>query len=584
MRVERTSNKRSDLQAKIDAALAKKPTGAYLQSRGYTPEELDPTTGKRRMRIKGRQPKKSPIRHRPSQIPAGSFVAPASTEIPAPQWFKSTGSVDISIIVPMFNSRDEIKAQIDNWDFSDDGLSKEIIYVDDACPERSYEQVIVSWNEKKPMWDRPIGRILLNEKNAGYAFSCNNGARIATGKYLLFLNADCVVTPHWLKPMVDLIKSNVEIGIVGNLQLRKNSRIIESAGSEWTGDMFDHIGSRRYQGKRLDMPFTLDTLPDDLKIAGERQMVTGSCFLIPKELFEKVGRFDTEYRIGYWEDSDLNMKVRTAGYKIYYEPKSVIYHTPGHSQPAHNQYVNINKQKFHRDWVDTGVLRTLDNKARTQSKNVVVYTAISTGYDSLIDSQHTLGSAKFVAFMEDGAKSQIWDIRHFPKHGSDPNRNAKIFKILSHKYFPEYEYSLWIDGNVRLLLPACDLIGAFLQDADLAAFRHPERNCLYDEAETCRTRGLDDNHTIAAQVNKYRSEGFPAKAGLMECTILLRRHCPAIEKFNEAWWEEICKGSKRDQISFPYVAKKMGLKYVYFPGSLRYNNFLFHKTTNHRRR
>lgn len=590
MKVERHKTVRRDVQQKIQEALASKPTNAYLQSRGLTPEQVHQMYGGKVAPKNVRRSKNSRRSKGPNQQPRplyapGSFERPNYKEFTAPAWFKSTENVDVSIIVPMFNSRKQIQEQIASWDFTDDGLTKEIIYVDDCCPQHSYEEVISSWNERKNQWDAPIGRIIINDKNGGFAFACNTGAKFASGKYLIFLNADCVVTPNWIKPMVSLMQANPEIGIVGNLQLRKNSKIVESAGSEWDGKLFEHIGKGIFNGQRLPTAYTLDNLPQELKEPGERQMVTASCMLISRKLFNQVGGFDTEYRIGYWEDSDLNMKVRSLNYKIFYEPKSLIYHTPGHAQSGHNKYVNHNKQRFFSTWVESGILGKFNKPRRSiDIKNSVVYTAITSGYDSLMDSQHVANS-KFVAFLEDpSVQSKTWEIKKLERQSPDDNRCAKIYKALPHLYFPDYEYSLWIDGNCQLLQPVQRLIQTFLQDADMALFKHPERNCLYVEAITCSERNLDNPAVIAKQISQYRQEKFPENAGLSECTIMLRRHSPLMEKFNQAWWEEICKGSKRDQISFPYIAKKVGIKYNYFPGSLRISNYIFHKTTSHRRR
>jgi hypothetical protein len=138
-----------------------------------------------------------------------------------------------------------------------------------------------------------------------------------------------------------------------------------------------------------------------------------------------------------------------------------------------------------------------------------------------------------------------------------------------------------MDGNMRLLSLSIDeLIAMFMRDADMAIFTHPDRNCLYKEAEVCRARKLDDLSIIQRQVNRYKQEKFPKGNGLFECTVILRRHTPEVEQFNEMWWDEICKSSKRDQISFPYVLGKSKVKYVSFPHSLR-STFLFEKKGTH---
>jgi len=275
-----------------------------------------------------------------------------------PDWFTSKGEIDISIVVPMYKSDMVVAEQIKTWDLQDDGLRKEIIYVDDGCPQGSADAVLNAWQyRKKDLHGKHVGRIIISEDNLGYAAACNLGFNFSSGKTVIFLNADCFVKPNWIKPMYDLYMSNDEIGIVGNIQLRTNGNI-DSAGSEFslqTGH-FEHIGKTVYRGKRLEKPFTLQTMPPELKIPGEREMVTGACFLIGSSIFEYVEGFDDGYQIGYWEDTDLNMKVRQAGFKVFFQPESVIYHRVGHSGKGAHPFKEYNKRRFYNRWVDTGIL------------------------------------------------------------------------------------------------------------------------------------------------------------------------------------------------------------------------------------
>lgn len=279
------------------------------------------------------------------------YVEPSYEDIYVPDWFKipTDQQIDVSIIVPMFRSAKEILEQVISWDLQDDGLKKEIIYVSDACPQHSENEVLKAWTGKST----GIGKIIKLSINAGYATACNVGSLYAKGKHLIFLNADTTVTPNWVKPMYDLMELDQTIGIIGNMQLRDDG-VIDSAGSEWMWDnkMFEHIGRNVYKGNRLVSPILRHNMPEELKMASERDMVTGCCFMIPAELFARVKGFDIGYRIGYWEDSDLNMKVKEQGYKIYFQPESVIFHKSGHSRAGLHPFIMDNVRKFYKDWVD----------------------------------------------------------------------------------------------------------------------------------------------------------------------------------------------------------------------------------------
>ncbi|HXJ83454.1 MAG TPA: glycosyltransferase domain-containing protein, partial [Candidatus Methylomirabilis sp.] len=185
--------------------------------------------------------------------------------------------------------------------------------------------------------------------------------------------------------------------------------------------------------------------------------------------------------------------------------------------------------------------------------------------------------ADFVAFLDAPRPSPTWQVRQIHTEFHDPTRNAKIHKILPHRYFPQARYSLWIDGSVTIRFPYSvqRLIELYLADCDLAVFKHRTRTCLYQEADICLRWGLDDPAVVWRQVARYTQEGYPPNAGLAECTVVLRRHTRTVEEFNEAWWEEIATGSRRDQLSFPYAAAKAGLTYGTFPGTV-VENPLFH--------
>ncbi|NBW09204.1 MAG: DUF616 domain-containing protein [Caulobacteraceae bacterium] len=146
----------------------------------------------------------------------------------------------------------------------------------------------------------------------------------------------------------------------------------------------------------------------------------------------------------------------------------------------------------------------------------------------------------------------------------DDRRNSRPHKILAHQYINS-EYSIYMDANIRLLVNPQYLIDKYLSDCDLAVWKHPSRDCLYDEALACCKMKLDNVETIIEQVKKYEDEGFPKHKGLGECNVIFRRHTPKVEEFNNAWWSEYTRHSRRDQISFPYAADKVGIEYKLIP-------------------
>jgi len=292
-----------------------------------------------------------------------------ASRYPTPGWFSFEGKADISIIIPLYKSSSVIKDLIASWDL-DEPLNAEIIYVDDACPLNSKEAVVRLWEKRRPELKRPVGRIYYSPQNQGFGTSCNIGAMHATGDYLIFLNADTVVTPGWIRPMVRLLKKT-EVGVVGNLQLQHGGMgkdTVDSIGSEWNWHDFNftHMGKYIYNGHKLRAPFTLDNAPKEIFEVQEREMVTGSCIAIRKDLYERIGGFNPNYRIGYWEDSELCMTVREKGYKVMYQPSSKIYHKVGHSQSGGHKYQQHNTNYFRNKWVTSGRIDPLVRAPRPE--------------------------------------------------------------------------------------------------------------------------------------------------------------------------------------------------------------------------
>lgn len=186
-----------------------------------------------------------------------------------------------------------------------------------------------------------------------------------------------------------------------------------------------------------------------------------------------------------------------------------------------------------------------------------IYTVITGGKDELCEDINTQG-AKLVCFTDNKKlKSDVWEIRLIPNLFKDIRRDSRLPKMLPHIYLPDAKYSLYLDANITLKVPLKKLINEWLQDVDIAFFKHSTRNCLFDEAAECIRLDLDKHETILAHISRYRD--FPVKKGLYQGGVILRKHTVKMKQFNEMWWAEYCAGSKRDQISLPYCLEKCGV-------------------------
>lgn len=220
---------------------------------------------------------------------------------------------------------------------------------------------------------------------------------------------------------------------------------------------------------------------------------------------------------------------------------------------------------------------------------IAIYTSIFGEYDTLSSDQYQMDGVDYICFTDSDVKSDIWTVVNSTPIYDDSNRNAKKYKILPHRYLDEYDWSIWIDGNIKVISdirPLC--CGAPYKVYDhMQVF--DKRNCIYDEANTILNfgqnnfnrrpeRGIlnwkDDPNVIMEQMNRYKSEGYPQNNGLATNPIIVRNHHNSnVVNTMESWWGEIKNNSKRDQLSFNYIAWKTSFDFVYLEGDSRNNQY-----------
>ncbi len=197
--------------------------------------------------------------------------------------------------------------------------------------------------------------------------------------------------------------------------------------------------------------------------------------------------------------------------------------------------------------------------------NLVIYTSIFGKHDKLKTPKRSNKNIQYLCFTDQLIKSPPWKIIYVKPEFKDMRREARKFKILSHKYLKNYDYSIWLDGSYEFLDDLGKFYKKWLGKNHIAIKKHPERNCVYDEAQFCLKQKLDVQKSINRQINKYLREGYPKNHGLVESSILIRKHTEDVKKFNEMWWWEVKNFSKRDQISFNYITYKLNMNYSIIP-------------------
>jgi hypothetical protein len=183
----------------------------------------------------------------------------------------------------------------------------------------------------------------------------------------------------------------------------------------------------------------------------------------------------------------------------------------------------------------------------------VVYTCLFGHSELFNDFQYERDGIDFVCFTDDPElRSDFWKIELLPRRALDPARAAKKIKALPHVYLAQYDCSLYLDNTVRLKAAPRRLFEEYLAPAKspLLCFRHPERDCVYDEAKVVVSLGFDTPERVNPQMALYRHLGYPANNGLAKAGLLLRQHQnPALQRVMNSWHEQVLCHSKRDQLS-----------------------------------
>ncbi|MEZ4793279.1 MAG: DUF616 domain-containing protein [Gelidibacter sp.] len=229
---------------------------------------------------------------------------------------------------------------------------------------------------------------------------------------------------------------------------------------------------------------------------------------------------------------------------------------------------------------------------------IVVYTALFGDYSGLVE-QPKLKNVDYVCYTDrSDYVSKSWKIIKVPQPvPNDDTRSNRYYKILPHKHLDRtYDISIYIDGNILILKDFSDLINSVIKESKMACFDHAQnkadpRDCIYEEYEAimdiANTKNVfkDDPEVMKLQMARFKEEGYPERNGLITAPILIRKHFDKdVIHLMEAWWHIVKSESKRDQLSFNYVAWKLnfkGLKLI--DGDVRRGNPWFY-TISHRQK
>ena len=263
----------------------------------------------------------------------------------------------VTIIIPVYNQIEFTYNCLQSILLHTQDISYEVIIADDCSTDltkdlEKYVQGIT---------------VIHNKQNLRFLLNCNNAAKKAKGKYILFLNNDTQVQPSWLSSLVDLMEQDEKIGLAGSKLVYPSGRLQEAGGIVWKD------GSAWNFGNRKD--------PDDAiyNYVKEVDYISGAAIMIRTSLWKELGGFDKRFAPAYYEDTDLAFEVRAHGYKVVYQPLSVVVHFEGVSNgtdTSSGEKANQvkNQEKFLEKWGNILATEHFNNAenvyiAKDRSKN-----------------------------------------------------------------------------------------------------------------------------------------------------------------------------------------------------------------------
>lgn len=155
------------------------------------------------------------------------------------------------------------------------------------------------------------------------------------------------------------------------------------------------------------------------------------------------------------------------------------------------------------------------------------------------------------------------------------------------EWLPPSTVSIWIDASFQLLVDPVALVrAAAATTAPIAAFPHPDRTRISEEADAIIRFGLAPAAAVKRQLATYQAAGFDTPTrpqSLLTTTgVLVRWTSPDVARFNAACWEELRTHTLRDQLCVDFCARRLVLPIGYLPGHYRENRFVRYDPRTHR--
>jgi GT2 family glycosyltransferase/glycosyltransferase involved in cell wall biosynthesis len=275
--------------------------------------------------------------------------------------FPRVSDPEIYIVIPVHNQLDFTRNCLTSLHKNTTG-SYELILIDDCSSDETANWLALHENI----------RIIRNERQSGFLFSCNRCLYQVRGRFIVFLNNDTLVTDNWLEPLRALM-ADERTGAAGARLVYPDGTLQEAGGIVWADGSARNYG----RGSRSGKPWHTYVRPADY--------CSGAALMVRSDLFHALGGFDRQFAPAYYEDTDLCFSVWNSGYRVMYQPASLVVHFEGstgqkHPETGSKTFQQRNKEQFFRKWqatlgdshLDPSAINEFRARNHRNGKNILV--------------------------------------------------------------------------------------------------------------------------------------------------------------------------------------------------------------------
>jgi GT2 family glycosyltransferase len=239
--------------------------------------------------------------------------------------------MQLSVIIVSYNSMEVLENCLFSVQKAMQTIDGEIIIVDNNSNDGSKESLPSKfWGVK----------FIFNNENLGFAKACNQGSKISSGDFILFLNPDSVLSETCLTDCVSFFKTHQDAGAVGVRMLDDKGKFLKESKRGLpspSASFYKLFGvTAIFPASKTIAKYYQGHLAENENNPVE--VLSGAFMMIKRAVFEKVNGCDETFFM-YGEDIDLSLRISQIGYKNYYLGKISITHLKGGSTTYNKKYV-----------------------------------------------------------------------------------------------------------------------------------------------------------------------------------------------------------------------------------------------------